>query len=197
MSKTYRAVLAIVVIAAVGYGGWRIYQWRRARAAGIMSEQIVRHGDTWTADFKVQIPAPEKSVFAALEDIEGSHSDQVQNIKVIDQSANSKTVEMTLNGPGGQPIVTRIKFDYDPGTQTISYRTIDNPALETRADYQLADHGSGTLITYHQTTKMREALPVPDGVVKQVIRSIFIAQLDGLKRSLHITTAEQSQDEDD
>ena len=36
-----------------------------------------------------------------------------------------------------------------------------------------------------------QSLPVPDGVIKQVIRGIFVAQLEGLKKQLNIKTADE------
>lgn len=63
--------------------------------------------------------------------------------------------------------------------------------------YQLSDEGSGTFIDFHQNTHMLQSLPVPDGVIKQVIRGIFVAQLETLKRQLHIKTADESDNDDE
>jgi len=197
MSKTYRIVAAIIVIAIAGFAGWRVYQARRARLAGILNENIVHNGDTWTADFAARIPAPEQSVFDAIRNVENARSEQVQAVKVISQGENTKTVEMTLAGPGGQPLVTTLAFEYMPAERRISYRTVDSPALDTNAEYRFTDEGASTLIAFHETTRMLQQIPVPDAVVKQVIRSIFVAQLEGLQRTLNITNADESGDEDD
>jgi hypothetical protein len=44
---------------------------------------------------------------------------------------------------------------------------------------------------------MLQSLPVPDGVIKQVIRGIFVAQLETLKRQLNIKTADESDNDDE
>lgn len=198
MSKTYKVVVALIIIVLVGYGGWHFYQARRIRKAGILSEKIVHDGDLWTADYTARIPAPEPAVYDALRNIEKSKGPGVEDIKVISQSGNSKTVEMDLSGFGGQTVAMQLAFEYDPANQRVSYHTVNNPMLDSQATYQLeADGGSTTLMTYHATTKMLQSLPVPDSVVKSVIRNIFIAQLEGLKASLHITTADQSDDSEE
>jgi hypothetical protein len=116
---------------------------------------------------------------------------------VVDESEGSKTVDITLDGPGGQPIVARLQFQYVPAERRIAYHTLDNPVLDSNGEYRFEDEGTSTLIVYHQTTQMLQQLPVPDGVVKQVIRSIFIAQLEGLRSTLHIPNGRQSSGEDE
>ncbi|HSU91956.1 MAG TPA: hypothetical protein VLI44_10895, partial [Sporolactobacillaceae bacterium] len=90
-----------------------------------------------------------------------------------------------------------LEFEYLPDEKKIVYHTLNNPLLETQAAYQLADEGSSTLITYHETTHLLQAVPVPDGVIKQVIRGIFISQLETLKRTLNIETVDTSGTSDD
>jgi hypothetical protein len=194
MSKTYRVIAALVVIFIVGYGGWRLYQSRRATKAGLLSENITHNGNDWTADFTAIIPAPESAVFNAVRDVEKAQSDQIQNVKVISQTDKSKTVELEMKGPGDQTIKTQMAFDYDPAGHRISYRTLDNPAFVMHADYKFEDQGGSTLITYHQTTTLAQQLPVPESVIRDVIRSVFIAQLEGLKRTLNLTSAEEPED---
>jgi hypothetical protein len=194
MSKTYKIVAALLVAFIVGYGGWRLYQSRRAAKAGLLSEKITHTGDAWTADFTAIIPAPETAVFNAVRDVEKAQSDQIQNVKVISQTDNSKTVELEMKGPGDQTIKTQMAFEYDPAGHRISYRTLDNPALVMHADYKFEDQGGSTLITYHQTTTLAQQLPVPESVIKDVIRSVFVAQLEGLKRTLNLASTDEPED---
>jgi hypothetical protein len=194
MSKTYKIIAALVVIFIVGYGGWRLYQSRRATKAGLLSENITHTGNDWTADFTAIIPAPETAVFKAVRDVEKTKSDQIQNVKVISRTDNSKTVELEMRGPGDQTIKTQMAFDYDPAGHRISYHTLDNPAFDMHADYKFEDQGGSTLITYHQTTTLAQQLPVPESVIKDVIRSVFIAQLEGLKRTLNLASTEEPED---
>jgi hypothetical protein len=99
-----------------------------------------------------------------------------------------------MKGPGDQTIKTQMAFDYDPTGHRISYHTLGNPDLVMHADYKFADQGGSTLIIYHQTTTLAQQLPVPESVIKDVIRSVFIAQLDALKRTLKIASTEEPED---
>jgi Polyketide cyclase / dehydrase and lipid transport len=197
MKTALRIAAAAIVILVAVIAGWHYYQLRRARQAGLLTENITHDGDVWKADFTARIPAPEQTVFDTIKNVEGMHSDQIKAVRVISQNGDTKTVEMDLAGPGGQQVATQIEFTYLPDKKEIDYRTLNNPIFETDAVYQLSDEGASTFIDYHQNTHMLQALPVPDGVVKQVIRGIFVAQLEGLKNKLNIKTADESdQDED-
>jgi carbon monoxide dehydrogenase subunit G len=192
MGKTYKFVSIAVVIAVVAYAGWRIYQSHRIRRAGVLSENIVHHGNLWTADFVARVPAPEHSVFNAICDIEKSHSDAVRSVKVLSESGDTKTVEMEMNGPAGQTITTELEFHYSPADRTIDYKTIGNSMMTTQARYRLEDEGGSTLIRLHETTQMTQNLPVPDSVIKNVISGVFVSQLESLKRTLNIADQDQS-----
>jgi hypothetical protein len=196
--KTVVKVLAgVIVLAVVAIVGWHYYQLRRARQAGLLTENITHDGDIWKADFTARIPAPEQTVFDAIKNVESTHSDQVKSVRIVSQSGNKKTVDMDIDGPGGQVITTELAFEYMPDEKKIVYNTVNNPMFDTQAVYQLSDEGASTFIDYHQNTRMLQSLPVPDGVIKQVIRGIFVAQLETLKRQLHIKTAEESDNDDE
>ncbi len=196
MSKTVRIIGAVIIVVVLGFAGWRYYQAHRAREAGIIAENITHDGDVWTADMTARVTAPEETVYNAIRDVQNTRSDQVKAVRIVSDSGNTKVVEMDLNGPGGQPITTRLQFDYDPANHRITYHTLDNPIINTEAEYTLDDEGGSTLITLHETTKFSQSLPVPDGVIKDVIRGIFVSQLEGLKRTLHVDTADKTNEDD-
>ena len=196
--KTVLKILgAMIVLAVVAIVGWHYYQMHRARQAGLLTENITHDGDLWKADFTARIPAPEQTVFDAIRNVENTHSNQVKAVRVVSQTGNKKTVDMDIAGPGGQTITTELEFEYLPDQKKIVYNTVNNPMLETQAVYQLGDEGASTFIDYHQTTQMLQSIPVPDGVIKQVIRGIFVAQLETLKRQLNIKTADQADSDDE
>lgn len=197
MSKALKIVGGLVVLIVVVYAGYRFYQSRRAQKAGLLSESITHDGDMWKADFTARIPAPEQTVFSAIRDIEKTHSDQIKAVRVVSQTGNKKTVDMDLAGFGGQTITTELEFEYLPDDKKIVYHTVNNPLLDTQATYQLGDEGSRTFIDYHETTHLLQSVPVPDGMIKQVIRSIFVAQLEGLKQALNIKTADDTSSDDE
>jgi hypothetical protein len=191
--KIIGGVIVLVVIAIVG---WHYYQIHRARQAGLLTEDITHDGDIWKADFTARIPASEQTVFDAIRDVEKTHSDQVKSVRVVSQSGNKKTVDMDIAGPGG-PVTTELEFEYLPDEKKIVYHTVNNPLFDTHAEYQLGDEGASTFIDYHQNTHMLQSIPVPDGVIKQVIRGIFVAQLETLKRTLNIKTADDTDSDED
>jgi len=196
--KTLVKVLAgVVVLAVVAIVGWHYYQLRRARQAGLLTENITHDGDIWKADFTARIPAPEQTVFDAIKNVENTHNAQVKSVRVVSQSGNKKTVDMDIGGPGGQVITTELAFEYMPDEKKIVYNTVNNPVFDTQAVYQLSDEGAGTFIDFHQNTHMLQSLPVPDGVIKGIIRSIFVAQLETLKGQLNIKTADGSDNDDE
>ena len=196
--KTLVKILGgVIVLAVVAIVGWHYYQMHRARQAGLLTENITHDGDIWKADFTARIPAPEQTVFDAIKNVENTHSDQVKSVRVVSQSGNKKTVSMDIAGPGGQPITTELEFEYLPDQKKIVSNTVNNPTFDTQSVYQLSDEGESTFIDYHQNTHMLQSLPVPDGVIKQVIRGIFVAQLETLKKQLNIKTADESDNDDE
>src|SRR6266851_5660920 len=197
MAKVVRILVALVVVVVVVYAAIHFYQSRRALKAGLLTENITHEGDLWHADFTARIPAPEQAVFEAIRNVENTHSDQVKAVRVVSQSGNKKTVDMDIAGPGGQAITTELEFEYLPDEKKIISNTVNNPMFDTKSVYQLSDEGASTFIDYHQNTHMLQSLPVPDGVIKQVIRGIFVAQLETLKKQLNIKTADQSDNDDE
>ena len=189
MSKTYKFVGILIIAVAAVAGGYYLYQQHRARKAGLMTENIVHQGDMWKAAFTARIGAPEQRVFDTIKDVEHAKSDQVKSVRVLSQTDKDKTVEMQIAGPGGQDIVTQLAFQYFPEQHRITYHTVGGGDFATEAQYDLEDEGATTLLTFHESTKVGQSLPVPDGVIKQVIRGVFLAQLEGLKRSLNLSDA--------
>jgi hypothetical protein len=197
MSKALKILAGLAVVLIVAYAGFHYYESRRALKAGLLTEDITHDGDVWKANFTARIPAPEQTVFDAIRNIENTHSDQVKAVRIVSQNGNKKIVDLDIATFGGQTVTTELEFEYLPDEKKIVYQTINNPLLETHAAYQLGDEGSSTLIDYHATTHLLQSVPVPDGIIKQVIRTIFIAQLDGLKQTLNIKTADNSASSDD
>src|SRR5579863_8467216 len=197
MKTAFKSLGGVIVLAVVAIVGLHYYQMHRARQAGLLTENITHDGDIWKADFTARIPAPEQTVFDAIRNVENTHSDQVKAVRVVSQSGNKKTVDMDIAGPAGQTLTTELQFEYLPDEKKIVSTTVNNPMFDTQSVYQLSDEGASTFIDYHQNTHMLQSLPVPDGVVKQVIRGIFVAQLETLKKQLNVKTADDSDNDDE
>jgi len=196
MGNPARILTVAVIVAAAAFGYW-FYQNQRAKHAGILSEAIEHQGGVWTADYAARIPAPAKAVFGAIEHIEDSHSDSIKDVKVLSENGKEKVVELRMNGPANQSVVTKIAFEYFPSYDRITYRTIDSPMLDTKAEYKLTDEGASTLINFHQTASSSKPVNLPDAIIKEVIRSVFIGQLDGIKHALNVTTADEDEADKD
>ncbi|HYA34757.1 MAG TPA: SRPBCC family protein [Candidatus Binataceae bacterium] len=197
MGKTYRVMSALVVGVIAAVGVYYVYQSQRAHRAGMVSETIEHKGDVWETNFSARLPAPEASVFDAIKNFENSHSEEIKSVKVLSETEDEKTVEMTLAAPAGQTITTVLQFHYFPEDRKITYKTVNATDFATDAEYQLTDEGANTLLKFHGQTKITQQLPVPDGVIKHVIRGTFMAQLEGLRRSLHIQSAQADEDADE
>ncbi len=188
--KTALKILAgVMIVAVVAVAGWRYHQMHRARQAGLLTENIGHEGDVWKADFTARIPAHEQTVFAAIRNIENAHNDRVKAVRVVSQSGNKKIVDLDIPGPGGLTNTIQIEFEYLPEDKKIVYHTINNPIFDLETVYQLGDEGASTFIDCRETTHLLHPLPVPDGVIKQVIRSIFVAELETLKQTLNLKIA--------
>ncbi len=199
MKRALIVIGAIVGLAVVVIGVRYYLQTQRAKKAGILSESIVKQGDTWKVDFTARIPAAEKDVFGAIENVEDApkYSSGIKDVKVLSKEDNKKTVEMQLEGGfGGQQPPLDMQFEYHPDQGKITSSTINNPFQQTTSEYDLKDEGGSTLIDYHQSTKIMVQLPVPEAVVKQFMRNLFIAQLEGIKTRLHVTTPEADEEEE-
>ncbi|HVN64363.1 MAG TPA: SRPBCC family protein [Candidatus Binataceae bacterium] len=191
MKTAFKILGAVVFVAVVAFVGWRFLQARRAQQAGLLSENITHDNDKWKADFTAWIPAPEETVFDTMRQVEKAHNDHVKAIHVVSQTGDSKTVQMDLAGFGGQTATVEMEFHYDPEQGRMTYRTVNSPLMNAQGEYHLSNSGGGTLIEYHETVT---GVPnqFPDAVVQQVIRTIFVAQLEALQSALHITTATES-----
>jgi hypothetical protein len=136
-------------------------------------------------------------VFDAIEHVENARSGNIRSARIVDQQGNNKTVEIALAGPAGQTITTQVAFEYFPDDGRITYRTLNNPILDTRAEYKLRSYGADTLVECHETTRMLQSFPLPDAMVKQVISGLFVSQIAGLRESLHIRDVDEGDEEAD
>lgn len=198
MSKTYRVVSTLVILAILVIGGYYAYNRLFPKVPGVVSEKIEHEGDTWHAEFSARVAAPEQQVFDAIKDIENSPpNDLIKGVKVVEQKDNEKTVQMDMAAPMGQTLTTDLRFHYFPADHRITYQTVGGNAFNTQAEYTLADEGSSTLLKLKETTQVPQGMPVPDAIVKRAIRGIFIAQMQGLNRKLNLSTAATDEDEDE
>ncbi len=83
MKTTFKILGGVIVLAIVAIVGWHYFQLRRARQAGLLTENITHDGDLWKADFTARIPAPEQTVFDAIKNVENTHSDSSRRARRV------------------------------------------------------------------------------------------------------------------
>ncbi len=189
MSRIYRIVSVTLVLGIVAGGAYLAHSHLHRAREGLLSERIFHEGNAWKANFTARIASPEPSVFNAIRDVEHGHSEGVKGLRVLSNTGDQKTVQMEFAGPAGQTLVVRLAFQYFPSENRITYRTLGNGNFITQAEYRLEPEGSATLIRFREVATVRETLPLPDGVIRHIIRGLFLAQLDNLKHRLHIRSA--------
>jgi carbon monoxide dehydrogenase subunit G len=193
---TYRVVSALVIIAVLGGAGYLAYQRFAVRVPGLVSESIEHEGDVWRAEFKVRVAAPPADVFDAIRNVEAARSERVREVTVLSDEGDSKTVRFEIEGPAGRTIRSTLEFRYFPAEGRVTYRTTEGTVLDTNAEYVVSADGAATsLVMYREETRIRERVPLPDGMMRRVIREIFIGQLEGLHRSLGIAFEDQADEE--
>jgi len=197
MSKTYRIVSTLVVLAVIGLAVNYVYQRYHLRKAGVLTENIIHQGEQWRADFTARVAAPEQRVFDTIKNFDKGHYDEIKSMQVISESENQKVIEMQIAAFPGRVMTTRVGFQYFPEQHRITYRTLDSGPFSTAAQYDLTDEGANTLIRFSDTTIVPNQIPVPDAIVKRFIRGYFIAQLQDLQKTLNIADSGSSDDNDE
>ena len=193
----YKSIALLTVVAIVAVIGYHLYGARCGQKPGIISEDIKGSGDNWDADFKARVSALEKDVFRAMENVENAKSDQILNVKVLSSQGNTKTVEVDFAGPTGASVPTKFAFQYFAGQNRITYKSLDSQVFQSDGDCRLQVECAATLIECRQLTKLLQQRPLTDGVIKENLRQLFVAQLDGLHRALHVQIPDRTDEDDD
>lgn len=193
----YKSIALLTVVAIVAVIGYHLYGARCGQKPGIISEDIKGSGDNWDADFKARVSALEKDVFRAMEHVENAKSDQILNVKVLSSQGNTKTVEVDFAGPTGASVPTKFAFQYFAGQNRITYKSLDSQVFQSDGDCRLQVECAATLIECRQLTKLLQQRPLTDGVIKENLRQLFVAQLDGLHRALHVQIPDRTDEDDD
>lgn len=193
----YKSIALLTVVAIVAVVGYHLYGARCGQKPGIISEDIKGSGDNWDADFKARVSALEKDVFRAMENVENAKSDQILNVKVLSSQGNTKTVEVDFAGPTGASVPTKFAFQYFAGQNRITYKSLDSQVFQSDGDCRLQAECAATLIECRQLTKLLQQRPLTDGVIKENLRQLFVAQLDGLHRALHVQIPDRTDEDDD
>jgi hypothetical protein len=196
-SKVYNSIALLTVVVGVAVVVYHFRGNRCGQKPGIISEDIKGSGGNWDADFKARVSAPVKDVFRAMQKVENAKSDQILNIKVISNQGNTKMVEVDFAGPTGSSVPTQFTFQYFTRQDRFTYKSLDSQVFQIDGDCRLQPECAATTIECRQATKLLQQRPLVDGVIKENIRQIFVAQLDGLRSALHVQIPDKPDENDD
>lgn len=196
-SKVYNLIALLTVVVGAAVVAYHFRGSRCGQKPGIISEDIKGSGENWDADLKARVSAPEKDVFRALGNVENAKSDQILNIKVLSNQGSTKIVEVDFAGPTGSSVPTQFRFQYFTSQDRFTYRSLDSQVFQIDGDCRLQPECAATVIECRQATQLLQQRPLVDGVIKENIRQIFVAQLDGLQGALHVQIPDQTDEDDD
>jgi uncharacterized protein YndB with AHSA1/START domain len=192
MSKT-RLGLLVVVIAVVGYVGWRYFQLQSAavrwegKVEEILSEEIDKQGRTMTMKFTSRIDAPVAEVFRAFSEPERGpeFSSVIRSAKLLKSEGNTKVVELEAVILE-QPQQMTLEFTFLPAENRVAIKTIESAMADLVGEYQFtpSPDGTKTLLTYTATSTDKMNLPVPVGVQKSAVREMFASSVRALQKGV-------------
>jgi hypothetical protein len=193
----YKLIALLAVVVGVGAVAYYLRSNRCGQKPGIISEDINGSGDNWSADFRARVSAPEQEVFRALGKVENAKSDQILDIKVLSDLGSTKLVEVDFAGPTGSSVPTQFRFEFFSSQDRFTYKSLDSQVFQIDGDCRLQPECAATLIECRQATQLLQPRPLVDGIIKENIRQIFVAQLDSLRSALHVQIPDQTDGDND
>jgi ligand-binding SRPBCC domain-containing protein len=199
--KTILAVVAVLVLAVAVYIG---LQYRKIQLAAtgpareIVSESIVKTGDTWNIDFTSKIDAPVEKVWEAFSQPERIHEyapDNVLKSELVEQKDNAKTIDLVgrldILPPGFKVQNIRYEWSFFPAEHRMTSRSIDFKLADFNNEYKFepTPDGKGTILKFKGTSKDKAPMLV-ESLQKGAIRETYLTQVRALNRALGLTPAD-------
>ncbi len=188
-------VLVLAVVAYLGYARYRIQQAISGPAREIVSESMVKTGDTWDVQFVSKFDAPVAKVFEAFSQPEKSHDvapDNFLKSELLKEEGNTKLVEVVgkldILPPGFKVQTLKIEWTYFPGEHRITSKTLDSKLADIQAEYKFeptAD-GKGTILRFSEKSKDKGGIPIED-VQRGALREIYLTQVRLANKALGLT----------
>lgn len=186
------AVIAIVVVAALGYVGWTYLklqqaavQWEGA-VPEILSEKIEKDGEVAVIELTSRIDAPVAQVFDAFHRPERTPElvEEIKQANVIASEPNKKTVEFHLTTLGQLQVMT-VDLTYDTSGKAVGIKTVEG-ATEIDGVYELSasPDGQKTLVTYKAKQRNKLPLPIPANVERSAIKEQFANLMRAIKKDI-------------
>lgn len=189
-AKTIGAVVGVLVLAVVGFGGYK-YMQLQAEAkkwAGphkeIVEESVSKDGAVTTSHFVSLINAPRAAVEKVLSEPERGQ-EMIENItlsKLLKTEGNTKLVEMNVRALNLPLQFYTMQFTYEPDKHRIAFKTVESQAQDIDGEYILEESPDGKTTRVIYTSKSRDkiALPFPQSVVDSANREVFVNTMRGV-----------------
>jgi len=189
--KITHAMFLLLAVGFAGCGGCGGADMS-APTKEIVTESMVKNGDTWSIDFTSKIDAPPDKVWEAMSKPERAHEMAPENVlksELVKEDGNTKVVDIVgrleVLPPGFKVQNIRNEFVFFPAEKRFTQKSIDFKLADLTAEYKLepADGGKATLITFKQTSKDKSPMLV-DSLQKGALRETYIVQMRVLNKSL-------------
>ncbi|HEV7732068.1 MAG TPA: SRPBCC family protein [Candidatus Binatia bacterium] len=188
--KVMHVGLFLLVVGFAGCGGGDVSTPTRE----IVSESMVKNGDTWTVNFTSKIDAPVDKVWEAFTKPEKAHDLAPENVlksELIKEDGNTKIVDIVgrleVLPPGFKVQNIRNEYLYFPGEKRFTQKSIDFKLADLVSEYKFTptDDGKATLLTFTQTSKDKSPMLV-DSLQKGALRETYVTQVKIANKALGI-----------
>jgi hypothetical protein len=198
--KTILAAVLVVVLAVVAYFAWQYRKIQEAAtgpAREIVSESLVKSGDTWNVAFTSKFDAPVDRVYEAFSQAERIHEwapDNVLKSEIAKQEGNTKVVDLVsrldILPPGFKVQNIRFEWIYYPAEKRMTSRSIDFKLADFNSEYKFeaTPDGKGTILRYTQTSKDKAPMLV-EALQKGALRETYLIQVRAVNRALGLAPA--------
>lgn len=159
----------------------------------LLSESIVREGDTWKLHFTSRIDAPVDRVFETWTAIPERSRELAPEYflksEIVRQEGNTKVVDVVGKSdvlpPGFKVQDLRLEYTAFPDQKRIAGRTVDFKLADWTMEYTFApsDDGRATIVTFKQTSKDKAPLIV-ESLQKSALRETYVRQVQLVNKAL-------------
>ncbi len=191
--RTVLSLLALVVPVVLGGCGGCGKEAAFTPTKELLSESIVREGDTWRLQFTSRIEAPVDRVFqtwtAVPERSRELAPDYFLKSEIVSQEGNKKVVDVVgksdILPPGFKVQDLRLEYTAYPEQKKIVGRTVDFKLADWTMEYTFApsDDGRATIVTFKQTSKDKAPLIV-ESLQKGALRETYVRQVQLVNKAL-------------
>jgi ribosome-associated toxin RatA of RatAB toxin-antitoxin module len=198
-----KATYVLVTVLALGFWGCGGCGKQEAftPTKELASETIEKSGDTWHVAFTSKIDAPPDKVFEAFSQPERGQEfvpDNIRKSELVSQNGNTKVVDIvgTLDilPPGFKTQQLRTEYTLHPEEKRITAKSIDFKLADINSEWKFTplDGGKATLVTFTETSKDKQALPV-ESLQKGALRETYVTQIKAVNRALGLEPMPKAQ----